>query len=295
MGSKKTRKKVSDIDLIAAYKKTNSIWKAAEILGICGQSVHERLKKLKIKLNNNPFSDKERLMLVAEYSKHRDDGRLIDLAEKMGRTKQFLCRKAKALGLTDRKKPYKIGKRDYVHKTGKESSRWLGGVTKNNLAVFDTYAPKIMFVDEVRRSQSNQILLEVRCAYCGKWFIPTMDEASRRGQSLAKGQDSRLYCSDKCREECPIYRKIKYPSGFRQATSREVVPLLRQIVFCRDEWKCQRCGATESLHCHHILSYSKNRILANDPDNCITLCKKCHKEVHKKTGCKGADFKCKKQ
>ena len=32
---------------------------------------------------------------------------------------------------------------------------------------------------------------------------------------------------------------------------------------------------------------------ANDPDVCTTLCKKCHKEVHAKEGCKYHQLKCK--
>jgi 5-methylcytosine-specific restriction endonuclease McrA len=35
-----------------------------------------------------------------------------------------------------------------------------------------------------------------------------------------------------------------------------------------------------------------NKVMANDPDNCITLCKDCHKQVHSREGCKYSDLKC---
>ena len=63
----------------------------------------------------------------------------------------------------------------------------------------------------------------------------------------------------------------------------------------RDNYSCQKCNAKGEgvvLHAHHILSYKKNIIVANDIDNVITLCKSCHKEVHKKGGCKYYELRC---
>jgi len=46
------------------------------------------------------------------------------------------------------------------------------------------------------------------------------------------------------------------------------------------------------LHCHHIDPVSQNPIESADIDNCITLCKECHKEVHKKDDCKYHELRC---
>lgn len=62
-------------------------------------------------------------------------------------------------------------------------------------------------------------------------------------------------------------------------------PELRQMVFERDNWICWKCGTTESLHCHHKEGIRWEPLQSADMDMCITLCKKCHKEVHKKDGC----------
>lgn len=102
------QKKASDQELIDAYKKIGNIWKVAAQFDMCGQSVHQRLKKIGIPLNYPKFSEPEIYMLKEDYAFYASKGDLDSLAAKMGRTKQFLCRQAKRLGLTNRKrkKPY---------------------------------------------------------------------------------------------------------------------------------------------------------------------------------------------
>lgn len=102
-------KKVSDAELVEAYERTGSVWKTGKEVGLCGQSVHERLQKLGKAKHVNVFTEDEKNILKERYSVYRDAGKLDDLAKKMGRTKQFICRKAKELGLTD-----KNCKREYV-------------------------------------------------------------------------------------------------------------------------------------------------------------------------------------
>lgn len=97
-GIKKTQK-ASNETLINLYKEHQNIWKVAEILGMCGQSVHERLKKLNIELNNKPFTDDEQWFLKKNYEDYATRGRLDELAKEMNRSKTFLCKQAKKLGL----------------------------------------------------------------------------------------------------------------------------------------------------------------------------------------------------
>ena len=66
---------------------------------------------------------------------------------------------------------------------------------------------------------------------------------------------------------------------------REVQPELRKMVLARDNYLCVKCSSKELLHCHHIYPVSTNPLESADVDNCITLCKDCHKEAHKKDGC----------
>lgn len=55
----------------------------------------------------------------------------------------------------------------------------------------------------------------------------------------------------------------------------------RMDVVTRDNFKCKRCGETGGeIHAHHILSFSKHPELRFDINNGITLCDKCHSEIH---------------
>jgi 5-methylcytosine-specific restriction endonuclease McrA len=164
-------------------------------------------------------------------------------------------------------------------------------------ALFKSYFKQLEVFEEIRPCPENLKLLEVKCAYCGKWMKPTNLQIQNRLQ-VFNGQMSgecRFYCSENCKQSCPTFNQILWPRGFKKATSREVVPLLRQLVLERDAYTCQKCGATTEtaqLHVHHEKSYTLNKIMANDPDNCITLCKECHKEIHLRKGCTYNDLKC---
>ena len=49
----------------------------------------------------------------------------------------------------------------------------------------------------------------------------------------------------------------------------------------RDNYKCQMCGSTENIHVHHIKPYKDFPELRTKVSNGISLCKKCHMEVHR--------------
>ena len=174
-----------------------------------------------------------------------------------------------------------------------------GGYSSKGIPKFDTYAHRISYADEVRRNKEDSNILEVKCAYCGKWFIPKRNNVNNRitaleGKSNSPGAEYRLYCSDQCKQECPIYAKQKYSAEENNTNkySREVQPELRQMVFERDNWTCQKCDSTESLHCHHVEGIRWEPIESADIDKCITFCKTCHKEAHKKEGCGYNDLRC---
>lgn len=168
----------------------------------------------------------------------------------------------------------------------------------NNYVLFTSYSMQLKQFEKIRCCPKNKKLLEVKCAYCGKWILPTNLQVRNRIQVFngTISGEQRFYCSENCKQACPIFNQKKWPKDFKQATSREVVPLLRQLVLERDNWTCQKCGTTTEmaqLHVHHIIPYAQNKMQANDPDSCITLCKKCHEKVHQQDGCKYSDLKCK--
>lgn len=169
---------------------------------------------------------------------------------------------------------------------------------KAGYTMYNTHKDTLGLYEEICKQKGTEVL-EVRCAYCNQWYIPTRYSVNARLDSinsLNKGEQ-RFYCSENCKQACPTYNRRKYPKGFKHTTSREVDPYLRQMVFELDNWECQICGASGinvTLHCHHILGYALNRMFANDVNNCITLCKHCHKMIHSRIGCRYIDLVCKK-
>lgn len=93
-------RKATDQQIIEAYAATKSVWASARLLGLCGQSVQERLVRLGVPRSHIKFSPENDRRLLRDYNAYTDSGRLWLLAQEMGRTKQFLCRQAKRLGLS---------------------------------------------------------------------------------------------------------------------------------------------------------------------------------------------------
>lgn len=183
------------------------------------------------------------------------------------------------------KEKFRTNSKNYYHKN------------KNKKVLFSIYANKLT-IEESPKEDENGYLL-VKCAYCGRYFTPKYAAVHCRIRSL-KGTllgENRLYCSDGCKNACPIYQQRKFPKGYKKASSREVNPLVRQMCLVRDNYKCQRCGvsiADVELHAHHIEGAVQQPMLANDIENTITLCKSCHEWVHLQKGCTRYDLRCSK-
>lgn len=94
--------KASDKALVASYQRTASVWKTAEEFGMCGQSVHERLKKLGVEMNGNGnhWTVEAEIRLAEEYELYRYFGKVSQLGEILGHNVYTMSRKAKELGLT---------------------------------------------------------------------------------------------------------------------------------------------------------------------------------------------------
>lgn len=99
-------KKATNEQLIKAYEDHKNVWKVAELFGMCGQSVWERLKRLGIDTTTNFLSDAEKNEIKALYEEGfiSGDGSLKNLSLKLNKTIPFISRYAKQIGLTNRKR-----------------------------------------------------------------------------------------------------------------------------------------------------------------------------------------------
>ena len=181
-------------------------------------------------------------------------------------------------------KEYRENNKDKVKKQKKEYAQ--------KGALYSSYKDRFHHNEEIREDEEGYLL--VRCKYCNMLFNPT-NKSVQHYLHYYDGTHN-LYCSKGCKKSCPTFGQIKYEKGHKHTTSREVSPELRKIVLEKDDWECQLCGKRKDqdrnlvLHVHHINPVKINPILQNDVDNCITLCKKCHKKIHSKKGCRFIDL-----
>lgn len=56
----------------------------------------------------------------------------------------------------------------------------------------------------------------------------------------------------------------------------------RREVFVRDSYICKSCGSRNPLQAHHIKGFTEYPLLRFDANNGVTLCKDCHKLIHRK-------------
>lgn len=171
--------------------------------------------------------------------------------------------------------------------SGSGNPNYKGGVKEKGLPLFDTYAKQISYAEEVRDVHIDGLkLLEVKCVYCGRWFVPKIQAVWDRKKALLHDSsdtknrvgENLFYCTDGCKTACPVYRAVEQRKKFYVPnTSLEVLPEIRKEVLKRDEYKCTKCGAsieTTELHCHCILDET-------DVNSCLTECINCHNITHR--------------
>ena len=159
-------------------------------------------------------------------------------------------------------------------------------------------------IEEMRYepSKEKEKIIQVHCKNhnCknskekGGWF--TFNSFARRIDALENGSDGHyFYCSEQCKEECPLYGKrvsqlikedqiragiIKDPWYISQEYQ-----VWRKKVFELDNNVCQWCGQ-EAIITHHILPQKTHPNLSLDPENGLSCCKECHyKYGHRDSWC----------
>ena len=96
--------KATDQQIISSYNITKSVWKTGEQLGMCGQSIYERLKKLGVDTCDK-WSEDELAQIHEAYRAGRVNLQL--LSEALGRSKAAVACKADELGLTAQRGKHK--------------------------------------------------------------------------------------------------------------------------------------------------------------------------------------------
>jgi hypothetical protein len=167
------------------------------------------------------------------------------------------------------------------------------GAWYSSFSLFGTYGHQLT-IDECAR-ETVEGFLEVKCSLCGNYFIPTNREVQNRVQALNGGMtgECRLYCSENCKKQCPIFNKYKYPAGHTPFDKdiRSFPTEFRELVLNRDNHLCVICGSDKDLIVHHIDPFAKCKVFENDIDSACTLCAVCNKRVHSLPGCTYRDLR----
>jgi len=121
----------------------------------------------------------------------------------------------------------------------------------------------------------------------GGWFTPTYVQLYERIRGIEKTENDGgyFYCSEECKNSCPLYGLRSDPFNNQELSyTQEEYNVWKNVVLEQDNYKCQKCGSKENLHCHHIIPVKLEPMFALDPENGIVFCEKCHYEFGHKTG-----------
>lgn len=246
-------------DIIDAYQRTGSVWRAGKELGLAGQSVHERLRAVGYPLAGRRWDEAE----IAELRALVDHLVISDIAHRLGRTYAAVACKINELGIgsrTGNHRPVKIPRGAGYDKAS--CKRYAAQLDESG-DLITRFARRQglgieMLVQALERHMpewweaykaTHSSIPERDCEYCGRTFVP------------ASGKQR---C---CSRKCSAARRTdeSYFGGKR----RNTIGLA--------EGRCQLCARTnvKALSSHHVLGKD------NDPDNdfLIALCSGCHQLV----------------
>lgn len=246
-------------EIIQAYQRTGSVWRAGKELGIAGQTVHDKLKALQYPLANSRWSEEEE----AELRILVDNMTISEVATQLGRPYYGVAMKISRLGIgvrygnnqrrkTPRGAGYdKVSLLKYIRMID-QSHLTLSRFARSNGLSVGTLTDALVkhypeWLEKYRGQHSDAF--DIPCQYCQRPFTPT--------------NGKHVYCSTKCSSTART--DDSYFGGKRKTT----IGLAEGI--------CQLCleNKTKGLSSHHI--YGKE----NDPENdfLIALCLGCHQIV----------------
>lgn len=180
------------------------------------------------------------------------------------------------------------------NRKGNNNPNWKGGKIKRNCLICNKIFYKTLFfikkgqgkycslacMHNSQKRENNHFWkggrLKRECIVCHKIFYIY---PSRLKYS------SGIYCSCRCRgSEMCGNKNIKWLGGRAQEPySIDWKETLRRSIRERDRYTCQICNKQQdkiALDVHHI---DRNKLNSN-PNNLITLCRKCHLIIHREKG-----------
>ncbi len=204
----------------------------------------------------------------------------------------------KKIGIKSRQKIMSIKSRLKISESRKGKGRTISLIKKKHYLFYK--------IEEMRYNPNNlkDKEIQVRCKYHGcenskennGWFTPSGRQIEQRIAGIEYENDGGyFYCSQKCKDECPLYRKTASQIiGFVKREKAGIIKpnsytpteynIWRQEVLKRADNKCEYCG-DKADHCHHIKPQKLEPFFSLDPDFGVACCNKCHYEKGHKDEC----------
>jgi 5-methylcytosine-specific restriction endonuclease McrA len=110
-----------------------------------------------------------------------------------------------------------------------------------------------------------------------KWLIEIARAGDLKGWPISTEKTKAWRKTRLKRKENNLLEVIGYENFLKTSYWRNV----RKLVLDRDGHKCTKCNSEEILHIHH-LTYKNHFNELEHLEDLITLCKKCHRALHKK-------------
>lgn len=160
------------------------------------------------------------------------------------------------------------------------------GADINGYAGYKHYNKKISWTEETRQDPKNSKILNVRCTQCKEWFIPTQSQVNLRIQGLKGNDINKFYCSNSCKEICPIFHKILYPINHPKLDNERPYQYeWKQMILKRSKGICEICESKPGKIFHHINPVKTHPHEVADIDNGLHICEDCDKRAHSQLGC----------
>ena len=182
----------------------------------CQRNTEEAKEKMRLAKLGRKLTEehKRKIGIKSLGKKHTEEARKkMSLAQKGKKLTEEHKNKLRKLRIGMKHK-----KEDFIKFSGENSSGWKGGVTKKNIPLYNTYAHQISYAESTRRDPKNEDLLQVKCAYCDKWYNPRTTSIIQRIGALEgkRSGKQRLYCSEECKQLCPTFGNRKFSEQQRQ-------------------------------------------------------------------------------
>jgi hypothetical protein len=258
-------KKATNEQIITAYKDTGTVWETAKRLGMCGQSVWERLRALGYPMASQNWTDAEKDHL----RELAGTVTITEITNRLGRPYLGVAGMISRLGLAGRynRRRQRKENRQYLYPEA-SVQRWMGELQDSSVSIKSFARANSLdlelLVKAIQRQDHNWWLAycqqrsklpEKTCPHCDKRFVPM----------TAKQKT----CSRKCSE------RARADKQYFGGNLKNTVGLA--------EGKCQVCGrqAADRLASHHV--FGKR----NDPKNehLLAVCNGCHQIVGRLAAC----------